>query len=253
MGALNSAFAALPPAAKHRLIALQYRVSEDELRRLRDFVPADRAAIDVGGWWGPWTYWLSRRATAVHTFEPVPHVADFLRSVTADNVTVHDVALSDAPGEAVLSVPPGGPGSEGRSTLGTPAFAGARDLAVPLRTLDSVDVPDAIGFIKIDVEGHEAQVLRGALGTISTHRPVLLVEIEASPDRPAHVDEVVTLVESLGYSTSFLRRRRWLPFAEFDLDRDQRSQAETVRHRGLLGNMVMSGGYINNFLFRPEP
>ena len=45
---------------------------------------------------------------------------------------------------------------------------------------------------------------------------------------------------------------RWLPFAEFDLERDQRSRAEAVRTRGLLANTVMSSGYINNFLFRPE-
>lgn len=252
MGALNSAFAALPPATKHRLIAMQYRMSEDELGRLRDFVPSDKAAVDVGGWWGPWTYWLSRRATVVHTFEPVPHVARFLRSVSATNVTVHDLALSDAPGEAVLHVPSGGPGSEGRSTLGPPAFADATALTVRLQTLDSVGISDPIGFIKIDVEGHEAQVLRGALDTIAAHRPVLLVEVEAQDDRPGNVDEVVALVEGLGYTTSFLHKRRWLPFTEFDVERDQRALTGAVRSRGLLANMVMSTGYINNFLFRPK-
>ncbi len=252
MGALNSTFAVLPPRTRHRLIAMQYRMSESELRRLREFVPSDKAAVDVGGWWGPWTYWLSRRATAVHTFEPVPHVAQFLQSVSAANVTVHNLALSDAAGEAVLHVPSGGPGSEGRSTLHTPGFPDPTDLTVQLRTLDSVDIPDAIGFIKIDVEGHEAQVLKGALDTINTHRPVLLVEVEAHDDRPTNVDEVVALVEGFGYSTSFLRRRRWVPFTEFDVERDQRSLAGTVRGRGLLANMVMTAGYVNNFLFRPE-
>lgn len=253
MGALNSVFAALPPVTRHRLIAMQYRVSEDELRRLRDFVPADKAAVDVGGWWGPWTYWLSRHATAVHTFEPVPHVAHFLQSVSAANVTVHNMALSDAAGEAVLHVPSGGPGSEGRSTLGTPGFADATELTVPLRTLDSVAIADPIGFIKIDVEGHEAQVLKGALETIDAHRPVLMVEVEAHDDRPTNVDEVVALVEGLGYSTSFLRRGRWVPFTEFDVERDQRSMAEVVRRRGLLANTILSSGYTNNFLFRPAP
>lgn len=252
MGALNSAFAVLPPTAKHRLIAMQYRMSEDELGRLRDFVPADKAAVDVGGWWGPWTYWLSRRATAVHTFEPVPHVAEFLRSVNPAHVTVHEVALSDAPGEAVLHVPSGGPGSEGRSTLSAPGFADATALTVQLRTLDSIAITDPIGFIKIDVEGHEEQVLCGARATIATHRPVLLVEIETPDDRPEHVSEVVAMVEGWGYDTSFLRRRRWVPFAEFDHERDQRSRAGTVRDRGLLANMVTSSGYINNFLFRPR-
>jgi 23S rRNA C2498 (ribose-2'-O)-methylase RlmM len=74
------AFDAMPPALRHRVIAMQYRLSEEELRRLREFVPADAAALDVGAWWGPWTYWLSRRVPTVHTFEPVPYMASFLQA-----------------------------------------------------------------------------------------------------------------------------------------------------------------------------
>jgi hypothetical protein len=107
--------------------------------------------------------------------------------------------------------------------------------------------------MKIDVEGHEAQVLRGALNTIDINGPVLMVEIEVHEDRPTHVDDVVALVEGLGYTTSFLRRGRWLPFSEFDVERDQRALADPVRSRGLLTDMIMSTGDVNNLLFRPLP
>jgi hypothetical protein len=40
----------MPPALRHRTIAWQYRLSEGELRRLGEFVPRDRTAIDVGAW-----------------------------------------------------------------------------------------------------------------------------------------------------------------------------------------------------------
>ena len=252
MSVLTAAFAAFPLPVRHRLIAAQYRLSEAELRRFGDFVPADVAAVDIGGWWGPWTYWLSRRASVVHTFEPVPHVAEFLQSVSRPNVTVHNFALSDAEGESVLHVPPGGPGSEGRSTLHRPGFADPHDITVRLATLDSVGLSERIGFIKIDVEGHEAQVLNGALATISAHQPTLLVEVESHDDRPDNVDDVVGLLQGVGYEATFLRGRRWVPFSDFDVERDQRRLAETVRGRGLVGNMLFSTGYVNNFLFRPK-
>jgi FkbM family methyltransferase len=245
-------FDAMPPALRHRFIAAQYRLSEGELRRIADFVPRDKAAIDIGAWWGPWTYWLSRRAISVDTFEPVPYIAEFLKQVSRPNVTVHNVALSDRAESAVLHVPSSGTGSEGRSTLHEPPFADATDIAVQVVPLDSVALPKRIGFIKVDVEGHEMQVLRGAAETIAEHRPVLLVEVESHDDRQTRVEDVVDLLTSHGYEASFLRKGTWVPITEFDLERDQRALAETVRRRGLIGNMLLTRGYVNNFLFRPK-
>ena len=50
-------------------------------------------------------------------------------------------------------------------------------IRVPLRTLDSYNLSN-IGFIKIDVEGHELDVLRGAEVTLRRDQPNLLIEIE---------------------------------------------------------------------------
>jgi FkbM family methyltransferase len=252
MTLLTRAFQAVPPSARHRALAVQYMLNEPELRRISEFVPADAAALDVGAWWGPWTYWLSRRVTEVHTFEPVPHMAAFLREVTRPNVTIHNLALSDTAGSAVLHVPSGGQGSEGRSTLHEPPFSNAQEITVALTPLDDVDLPPRIGFIKVDVEGHEMQVLQGAVKTITTHRPNLLIEVESHDDRLDRVDEVVDFLGELGYSASFIRGRKWAPFAEFDLERDQLRLAATVRRRGLLSNTLFTRGYVNNFLFRPS-
>lgn len=250
MSLSTRAFDAMPPAMRYRVIAAQYRLSEGELRRLTDFVPNDSAALDIGAWWGPWTYWLSRRATSVHTFEPVPYIAKFLKSVSAPNVTIHNVALSDKADSAVLHVPSGGTGSEGRSTLHEPPFAGAKDITVEVMPLDEVQLPDRIGFMKVDVEGHEMQVLEGAVETIKKHKPTLLVEVESHNDRQTRVEDVVGFLADQGYQATFLRKGKWLPISEFDLERDQRALAETVRRRGLIGNMLLTRGYVNNFLFR---
>jgi FkbM family methyltransferase len=244
------AFDAMPPALRYRVIAAQYRVSEGELRRLADFVPRDAAALDIGAWWGPWTYWLSRSAASVHTFEPVPYIAEFLRSVSKPNVTVHNLALGDRADSATLHVPSGGSGSEGRSTLHDAPFANAKDITVAVMPLDEVQLPERIGFMKIDVEGHEMQVLKGAVATINKYKPNLLVEVESHNDRQTRVEDVVGFLRELGYEASFLRKGHWLPMSEFDLERDQRALADTVRRRGLISNTLFTRGYVNNFLFR---
>jgi FkbM family methyltransferase len=64
---------------------------------------------------------------------------------------------------------------------------------VPLISLDSLALP-RLDFIKIDVEGMEAEVLRGAEAAIRAHRPSMLVEIIKS-DRP----EIEGLLRGWGY------------------------------------------------------
>ncbi|MDH3638055.1 MAG: FkbM family methyltransferase [Gammaproteobacteria bacterium] len=53
---------------------------------------------------------------------------------------------------------------------------------VPLRTLDSViteitGTGPTIGFVKMDIEGHEDRCLEGAVDTLSAHRPIILMEV----------------------------------------------------------------------------
>lgn len=76
----------------------------------------------------------------------------------------------------------------GRTQLGVP------EELVPVATIDSFDLP-ACHLIKIDVEGMEAEVLRGATTTIVRHRPVIYAE----NDRPAVGIGLLRLLESMGY------------------------------------------------------
>jgi hypothetical protein len=48
--------ARIPEFAFYRLVSWLHYAGEAELRNLRSFVPADKVAVDVGGWYGPWTY-----------------------------------------------------------------------------------------------------------------------------------------------------------------------------------------------------
>lgn len=220
---------------------------EPELALLRTWVRPGTRALDVGANIGFYAYALSRLAAQVESFEPVPACVDVLKSYGARNIRVHNVALSDRPGHAVLQIPRvGGRLATARAHLDVRVQEEAHDrLTVQLRTLDSYAF-DNVSFLKIDVEGHEMGVLRGARETILRNKPVLLVEVEQRHMEGRPITEVFGFITEMGYTGSFLRWGQERPLPEFDVQRDQLS---------LIGRLETEGesvGYVNNFIFRPR-
>ena len=110
-----------------------------------------------------------------------------LRRAMPPNVTVHSRAMSGEEGDAFLTVPCYTRPIEGMGSL-TPGFNGifgnARQhttFRVPCTTLDAYAGQD-IGFVKIDVEGHEQAVLAGGKMLIEQQQPVVLIEVEEIGD-----------------------------------------------------------------------
>jgi FkbM family methyltransferase len=232
------------------LVAHQYRYFEPELRHLAEFVPPDRTAVDVGVWWGPWTYMLAKRVRRVDSFEPNPDLVAALSGAMPSHVHLHGVALGETVGEASLWIPPGGMGTEGRATLeaGWRLDGGGRRVRVQTERLDSFDLHD-VGFIKIDVEGHEFAVLRGASNLLETQHPNLMIEIEHRSHDEDYLDEIVAFLAERGYTGSFLYRRSWHPLCEFDREAT-RAMAHRVARHGYATNLVLyARRYVHNFLF----
>ena len=253
MASLSRLLHVLPDRLSFPLIAWQHRWYEAELGHLRNLVPPRTLAIDVGAWWGPWTYWLSRVANRVVAFEPVPDLAAFLASVVPPNVKVVNAALSDNTGEATIWMPAGGRGSEGVSSLEPPADAATTTtISVPTTRLDDVEL-DQVGFMKIDVEGHELSVLRGAVETIRRDRPTIVAEVEQRFHHGGSLAAVFDLLSSLGYGGRFLHRGAWRPLDEFDVEEHQARMADRVSNGGYVRNLCFNARrYVNNFVFSPQ-
>lgn len=213
---------------------------EAELALLPLLIAPGERALDIGANYGTYALTLARLGARVDLFEPNPAIAAVLAAWAhgRTGVAVHALALSDRAGTAELVIP-GEDGVEHDSSaaLAGGAVASGRRVAVPLAPLDSLAIRDA-ALIKIDVEGHEDAVLRGAAATIAASSPALIVEIEqrhiARPIAEAFAD-----ILQQGYRGWFLCGGALTPIDRFDAGRHQRFGEPGVP-------------YCNNFIFLAE-
>jgi FkbM family methyltransferase len=174
---------------------------EPELRVLRDIVPPKRVALDVGAADGVYSWHLARVASSCIAFEPNPASACELKK-RLPNVEVMPFALSDVSGQAKLRIPlsksnvlAGWATIETANSLSD--FDAEQEVVVETRTLDSLDLKN-IGFMKIDVEGHEMSVLHGGERCILRDKPILLIEIEEKHS-PGALTDVTKWLQMRGY------------------------------------------------------
>src|SRR5947209_7026365 len=154
--------------------------AERELSYLDKLISGDAVTVDVGANCGLYTRRLARLSRQVHAFEPSQQMARLLRRTSARNVSVHEIALSDHDGDAELFIPQGDDGPVyGLASLGARTDPSTRLVSahVPIARLDAV-IDQDVAFVKIDVEGHELNVLNGAVELLERCQPVFLVEAE---------------------------------------------------------------------------
>ena len=235
----------------YRAWKARIRGERAEIRVLQESLAPGDVVVDVGANKGSYLYWLRRAvgpAGRVFAFEPQPGLARYLesasRSLGWDNVAVREIALSDSAGRRVLHVP-GWENSPGASLEAPASASGDRDrqTEVETDTLDhQLDGAGRIAFLKVDVEGHELAVFRGAEKTLAASRPALLFECEARHLSGRSPHEVFAFLKSRGYRGQFFAPRGLRPIEEFD---------PAIHQRRGPGQFWEAPGYCNNFFFRP--
>ncbi len=223
--------------------------AEQELRFLDRIVPEGAVTVDVGANLGLYTRELSRLSKKVYAFEPSHKMADLLRRTSASNVSIHEIALSDQTGNAELFIPQ----TDQQMVYGLaslePAIGASSksvvSISVPTARLDAV-VHQNVAFVKIDVEGHELNVLNGAVGLLEQSQPVFLVEAE-DRHRAEATRSIFEFFEKRAYKGFFLKEGSAVSVDQFRSEELQDASA-------LLPNGGRKPGrfYVNNFFFFPQ-
>jgi FkbM family methyltransferase len=214
---------------------------EPELPLLPALCRKDAVALDIGANEGFFAHHLLPLAKSVVAFEPLPQMLARLREKYADKMEIHGVIISDQEGQGELKYPAGGYMSATVAESNSAALESGRvieTVVAPMKTLDSFKLTN-VGFVKIDVEGHEEAVLHGGRETLKREKPNLMIEIEER-HAPGSLDRVTNFLSGIGYAGFYLDGKQILPIARFDPHRDQ------VRQNGKVGK------YINNFLYFPS-
>jgi hypothetical protein len=123
-----------------------------------------------------------------------------------------------------------------RSNPAAAATSRVSSSTVTMVRLDEA-VREPVGFIKVDVEGHEFAVLRGAERILREDRPVLLVE-SAGLHNPASPGDVLALAAEHGYDGVFLRNGRLAPLSSFRADIHQQVGPDGRPAKGYVFNLV---------------
>lgn len=169
------------------------RIDPQRIRLWNELGPALRAVgpggtvLDVGGYIGTFSIPLALAAAAsglhltFHTFEPGP-TRDVLAinvqiNGLTDQIHVHDAGVSSFDGHAIYRFTPGG--SVGGAMFGT-ASAEALERVVPCLTIDRfcADISGNL-FIKLDTQGHEADIMNAARAVIAAKRAIWQIEFIA--------------------------------------------------------------------------
>jgi FkbM family methyltransferase len=166
----------------------------DDLAAALAFCRRGAVAVDGGANVGAYTRILMERFESVHAFEPAPDTfAALSRNLeewgAGKRVEAYPFALSDRKEQVTIGTTPGRRSPSRR-------VMGAGD--IPAIRIDDLKLPE-LAFLKLDVEGYEERVLRGAERTLRRFRPVVMFEHKP---RKSHLfgdpDGAHRFLESLG-------------------------------------------------------
>jgi FkbM family methyltransferase len=174
-------------------------------------------AVDIGANIGHMTSVMASRAGKqgkIISVEPHPELFEELHFnvsrwqslMDVPDIVLHNLALSDRPGRALLHIPHGFRANRGTASLLEPSGQETERESHPVdvNTLDALLYGnDKIGVLKIDVEGHELAVLQGSMELLRNgHARDIIFEEHGMPPTP-----VIALLRENGYVVFHMGQR----------------------------------------------
>jgi FkbM family methyltransferase len=161
-------------------------------------------AIDGGANVGFWAKKMAEAFDEVHAFEIDPETFGCLCENVREenNVVVYNMGLSNT--EHKVKIADGW----NQKSMGTHLEpennvtirrqkSTIRNVEVNTATIDSLDLP-SLGFVKLDVEGHEAQVIEGGHESLMKYKPIVMIEYKPELNKRYGTADPAQLLENMG-------------------------------------------------------
>lgn len=237
----NIKFKYLPFRLYHRIRCYKYaKYRSPELNLISNLVKKNQNSIDIGANLGLFTFFMSRASKHVFAFEPNPYPLENLKDLVDSNVTILPIALGNNDGPVEIKIPHHRKGwSSNGASLASKEINDGKILNIQCRKLDSLNIEN-IGLIKIDVEGFEIEVIRGAKDTILKNKPVMIIENEIVHTKDTN--ELFTIMNEFGYDKYICNPIGKLEkIGNFSVEENQKN---AIRNLDI--------NYIQNFIFIPK-
>lgn len=228
----------------------QNRLFEPDLLLLDRYIHQGDICFDIGSNNGEYTFLFEKYAGAknVYAFEPILKLNKILKKIFTD-VNIFQIALSSKNQICDFKIPKINNFyfySRGKLDIQIlePNETDSHIVKVECRTLDSF-VSELnllkLNFIKIDVEGHEFEIIKGGINTFKKFKPIILLEIEQR-HHDFNIKEIFDFIEALGYKMKFynILDDTFLPVSNFSSTLNQNYEN------------IKTINYINNFWCFPE-
>jgi len=182
-----------------------------KIKNLPGFIPL--LALDVGANVGFWTRDLAKMFKKVNAYEPLADNIECLqRNVNNNNVILKQFALGDKTETKELMIPQNGNcGSATFQNSNIVDDSEIKRIDVAVKTLDNDLASETTEmlqncFIKIDTQGHENEVLKGAETFINVHKPVICCEVRANRE---HVGPALDFFKKMNYKLYFNYKKEY--------------------------------------------
>ena len=236
---------------KRKIDRLIKKPFEPEINILNDLCDQNKLSIDIGVFRGAYSYRLSELSKKVYGFEPNPILFKTLKKNLCKikkNIEIFNIALSNQKSICILKIPIRDDyiysfrnnGSYSKSKIpfykksyfrlnfedyyeaGLATIDNNNNLNfrkydrfnVLKNKLDNISIKDEVGFIKVDVEGHELECLKGAEKILKTYKPNLLIEINKVHNK--NYNQIFKFLQNLDYSCFYYDNKKLIEISNYD-------------------------------------
>ncbi len=177
----------------------KFDAGEIEFDNLENWISEGDWVLDIGANIGQYAYKMSKlvgRKGRVIAFEPIPDTFRILsrnmQYASHQNITLMNLAVSEATATISMEIPISDTQLNNYYMAKITNKVSDNQEVVMSINIDSLNIPNKISLIKIDVEGHEKIALNGMIDLLKRDHPTLIVEGDDN--------QVEELLVGLGYS-----------------------------------------------------